>query len=185
MAKKSTMDLYPNEQWKKLVHPELHPEEHYLISNYGRIKSFKRNPIHGEFINGGKLKGYNCLSVKLSNGRRTTRYIHKLVAELFSPKEDSAQTFVIHLDYDKSNNHVDNLRWVTKPTMFAHQKLNPNYVKKRMYNAKLTENQVVRLKKMLKHNDKKLYRIAEEFGITHTQLNRIRSGENWGHIKVD
>ncbi len=27
--------------------------------------------------------------------------------------------------------------------------------------------------------------IAKEFGITHTQLNRIRSGENWGHVKVE
>jgi hypothetical protein len=27
--------------------------------------------------------------------------------------------------------------------------------------------------------------IAKQFGITHTQLNRIRSGENWGYVKID
>ena len=27
--------------------------------------------------------------------------------------------------------------------------------------------------------------IAKRFGISHTQLNRIRSGENWGHVKAD
>jgi len=37
----------------------------------------------------------------------------------------------------------------------------------------------------LKRGKTKLYKIAKEFGITHTQLNRIRSGENWGHIKID
>lgn len=178
-------EKYPGEKWKKLNIPQLHPEEQYLISNYGRIKSFKRNKEEGELIQGGTLKGYSCLSIKLKNGRRTTRYLHKLVADSFLSKDNEKQEHVIHLDYDKSNNHVDNLRWVTRPTMFAHQKLNPNYANKRMYNAKLTEDQVVKIKKMLKKNDKQLYKIAEEFGITHTQLNRIRSGENWSHIKVE
>jgi hypothetical protein len=27
--------------------------------------------------------------------------------------------------------------------------------------------------------------IAKQFGITHTQLNRIRSGENWGYVKAE
>jgi hypothetical protein len=27
--------------------------------------------------------------------------------------------------------------------------------------------------------------IAKQFGITHTQLNRIRSGENWGYVTID
>ena len=26
--------------------------------------------------------------------------------------------------------------------------------------------------------------IAKQFGITHTQLNRIRTGEDWGHVEV-
>lgn len=183
--KKKKSNQYPDEVWRTLEIAELHPEEHYMISNYGRIKSFKRNPKDGEMIKGGSLKGYNCLSIKLKSGRRTTRYIHKLVAETYLEKDNDQQQHVIHLDYDKSNNHADNLRWVTRPTMFAHQKLNPNYKKNRMYNAKLTESQVVKIKKRLKKGDTKLYKLAKEFGITHTQLNRIRSGENWGHIKVD
>ena len=45
--------------------------------------------------------------------------------------------------------------------------------------------EVIRLKKKLKRSNNPLYKIAKEFGITHTQLNRIRKGENWGHIEVD
>lgn len=183
--KKQISDKYQDEKWKALKIPELHPQEHYMISSYGRVKSFKRNPREGEIINGGTLKGYSCLSIKLKNGRRTTRYIHKLVADIFVERDNPQQKHVIHLDYDKNNNHADNLRWVTRSTMFAHQKLNPNYKKNRMYNAKLTENQVIKIKKRLKQGDMKLYQLAKEFGITHTQLNRIRSGENWSHIKVD
>lgn len=185
MAAKKNTGVVPHEKWKKLEVTELHPEENYMISNYGRLKSFKRSSKEGQIISGGRLKGYNCLSIKLRNGRRTTRYIHKLVASTFLEKDDVQQEHVIHLDYDKNNNFVGNLRWVTRPTMFAHQKLNPNYKKNRMYNAKLTEDQVIKIKKILKNGNFKLYQIAREFGITHTQLNRIRSGENWGHIKVD
>jgi len=70
-----------------------------------------------------------------------------------------------------------------------HHKNNPNYKniqrKGRITNAKLTESEVIRLKKKLKRGKNKLYKLAKEFGITHTQLNRIRSGENWGHVKID
>jgi hypothetical protein len=172
------------EHWKKLAIEGLAIEETYEISDYGRIKSFKSDP-NGQIINGSLLKGYHILNVKLATGKRTTKYIHKLVAEHFIEKESSHQLYVIHVDFDKNNNHVNNLKWVTRQTMFAHQKINPNYKRGTINNAKLTETQVIRLKKKLKKSKNPLYKIAKEFGITHTQLNRIRRGENWGHIKID
>jgi DNA-binding Xre family transcriptional regulator len=41
------------------------------------------------------------------------------------------------------------------------------------------------IKKMLQHDNTRLKMIAKQFGITHTQLNRIRSGENWSYVKID
>ncbi len=175
---------YKNEEWKMLDIFDLDEDEKYAISNYGRIRSYKNNK-EGLIINGSLLKGYKILNVKLKNKKRTTKYIHKLVAELFIPKDNSYQEFVIHADYNKSNNHINNLKWVTQQTMYAHHKINPNYKRGTINNAKLTETDVIRLKKKLKRGKNKLYKIAKEFGITHTQLNRIRSGENWGHIKID
>ncbi|WP_317128977.1 NUMOD4 domain-containing protein [Mangrovivirga cuniculi] len=32
---------YWNEEWKKLTFDDIHPDEHYEISNYGRVKSYK------------------------------------------------------------------------------------------------------------------------------------------------
>ncbi len=173
-----------NEIWEFLKIADLAPEEKYAISNYGRIKSFKHDST-GKLIKGSSLKGYRILNVKLANGKRTTKYIHKLVAELFIEKDNDFQKYVIHVDYKKENNHVSNLKWVTQQTMYAHHKINPNYKRGMINNAKLTETQVIRLKKRLKRGNNKLYKLAKEFGITHTQLNRIRSGENWGHIKID
>ena len=173
------------ERWVPLQIEEMAKSERYDISNFGRIKSYKVNKEEGSIIKGSTLKGYKILNIKLENGKRTTKYIHKLVAESFIPKDNPYQEYVIHLDFDKNNNHIDNLKWVTQETMFAHQKINPNYRRGAINYAKLTETDVIRLKKKLKRGKNKLYKLAKEFGITHTQLNRIRKGENWGHVKID
>lgn len=173
------------EVWQYINLNGIDKNEKYQISNYGRIKSFKTNKEDGIIINGSSLKGYRILNVKLENNSRTTKYVHKLVAECFIPKENEQQEYVIHLDFNKANNHTNNLKWVTKETMFAHQKINPNYKRGVINYSKLSETDVIRLKKKLARGKNKLYKLAKEFGITHTQLNRIRKGENWGHVKID
>lgn len=173
----------PGEKWKKLQIPDLHPSEEYAISNFGRVKSFKVHP-RGKIIKIPKIRGYRAIVLKLANNKVTTRYIHKLVAEHFLPKDSDLQQYVIHIDFNKDNNRVSNLRWVTRATMFAHQKINPNYKRGKRYNAKLTEEQVIHIKKRLQEKNVKYTELAREFGITHTQLHRIRQGRNWAHVKV-
>jgi hypothetical protein len=173
------------EIWRLIEISGMAPNEVYEISNFGRIKSFKVDKENGIIIKGSCLKGYKILNIKLENNKRTTKYIHKLVAENFIPKDNELQQYVIHVDFDKNNNHTENLKWVTKETMFAHQKINPNYKRGAINYSKLTETDVIRLKKKLARGKNKLYKLAKEFGITHTQLNRIRKGENWGHVTID
>lgn len=178
------MNNINSEQWKELAIPNIDSSEMYLISDYGRVKRKKTN-YEWTIITPSKIKGYSIINIKLDNGKRTTRYIHKLVANCFLMKEHHEQDAVIHLDFNKENNHVRNLKWVDHEGLFTHQAKNPNYKKGVIRYSKLTETDVIRLKKKIQRGKNPLYKIAKEFGITHTQLNRIRSGENWGHIKVD
>ncbi len=173
----------PGEKWKKLHFKDIHPLEKYEISNYGRIKSFKINP-RGRIIKIPEIKGYKAMVFKTIKNKSITKYVHKLVAEHFIQRDSELQKYVIHIDYNKKNNHVSNLRWVTRSTMFAHQRINPNYTRKKIRNAKLSLEEVKEIKKRLKEKGVKYSIIAREFGITHTQLNRIRQGINWGHIEV-
>ena len=160
----------------------------YEVSNFGRLRSFQNN-VKGEIIKGSVIQGYKSLNIRLPKGKSFNRYVHKLIAETFVEKPSIDHKFVIHLDFDKQSNHYENLKWATKDEMVAHNKLNPAVINKpipkRTKNYKLTETKVIMIKKMLQHDNTRLKMIAKQFGITHTQLNRIRSGENWGYVKID
>lgn len=178
------------EKWTPIV-IDVEGVEHpprYEVSNFGRLRSFQNNE-KGEIIKGSVIQGYKSLNIRLPKGKSFNRYVHKLVAEKFVSKNSPDHKFVIHLDFDKQSNHFENLKWVTKDEMVAHNKLNPAVINKpiprRTKNYKLTETKVRMIKKMLQHDSTRLKMIAKQFGITHTQLNRIRSGENWGYVKID
>ncbi len=160
----------------------------YEISNMGRLRSFQHEG-DPRLLKGSVIQGYKSLNIRLPKGKSFNRYVHKLVAGEFVKKLSDDHAFVIHKDYDKHNNHFENLKWVTKEEMVEHNRSNPNILNrprpKVSKNYKLTETKVMMIKKMLKSDKSRLKMIAKQFGITHTQLNRIRSGENWGHVKID
>jgi DNA-binding Xre family transcriptional regulator len=180
-----------NEKWKPVVDELIHEDEKYEVSNFGRIRRFKKEINDWIVLKSQNVNGYKYFTFKskIDWKHKRTKIVHKLVAEAFCERPSDKYTFVIHIDYYKENNKADNLKWVTRELLKEHHKGNPNYKniqrKGRITNAKLTESEVIRLKKKLKRGKNKLYKLAKEFGITHTQLNRIRSGENWGHVKID
>lgn len=171
-----------NETWKRIYIEGL--SDPYEVSDLGRLRSFKYHP-EGIILQGSLLQGYKAFITRLDNGKSCTRYIHRLVAEAFMPKPDEHHKYVIHLDYDKLNNHLSNLRWATKEEKERHQFTGPNVRRGIITNSKLNEETVRTIKHLLRNENKKLKSIAKQFGITHTQLNRIKKGENWAHVTID
>ena len=101
----------------------------------------------------------------------------------------------MHLDYNRSNDDVNNLRWATKAEMMAHSRKSPRVIqaKKNLIEhnlkadgRKLTTTKVMLIKKILARPEQKtrLKMIAKQFGVSEMQIRRIASGENWGHVKV-
>ncbi len=180
-----------NEKWKLIDDEHIDANEKYEISNFGRIRRYKNEIDNWIILKSQNVNGYKYFTFKSTavKHNKYTKIVHKLVAEAFCERPSEDHRFVIHLDFYKENNNAENLQWVTRQMMTKHHKENPNYKninrKGNITNAKLTESEVMRLKKKLKRGKNKLYKLAKEFGITHTQLNRIRSGENWGHVKID
>lgn len=181
------MAAFWNEQWVPIRFDGVDDPPAYEVSNYGRLRSFQSGG-EGTIIKGSVIQGYRSLNIRVK-GKTICRYVHKLVAEYFLAPGQPGQTYVIHLDHDKLNNRAQNLRWVTKEAMVEHNRSNPNVINrpqpKRTRNYKLTESKVKMIKRLLRNDKNRLKMIARQFGITHTQLNRIRSGENWKHVVLD
>lgn len=88
-------------------------EGYYLVSNYGRIKSFYRNKkgrvIKPSVMNGGT--GYEQVGL-YKNGIQKKVLLHRLIAEAFIANPDNFP-FVNHIDENKINNSAENLEWCT------------------------------------------------------------------------
>ena len=102
-----------NEIWKDIEGFE----GYYQISNLGRVKSLPRLSIQNHLIPEKILKtckaqaGYLEVSLYI-DGKRYHKKPHKLVADAFIPNPDNLPE-VDHINTDKNNNCVDNLRWCT------------------------------------------------------------------------
>lgn len=181
-----------NETWKELKFAKNALRNRYAFSSHGRVVSFTTDIEKGNLLKGSLTSGYPSLNLK-PGGIDKTSYIHRIIAELHLGKAPKGKEYVIHLDFDKTNNAVKNLRWVSHEEMFAHQAKNPKVQKHRkMLNSadrerghKLTVAKVRELKKTLASSNRRSNhkQIAEKFGISEMQLYRIKSGVNWAHVK--
>jgi hypothetical protein len=153
----------------------------YALTNYGRVISFTTIPKEGNFLKPGLVSGYPAVSIRKRDTRQTL-LLHRLVAHHFLRKPDRTYKFVLHLNHKKEDNHFKNLKWAT----FEEQR--KHVLEDRMLNGtgnyKLTPKDVISIKKMIQKGKYRLKTIAEKFGVTDMQISRIKSGENWGHVKV-
>ncbi len=121
---------------------------------------------------------------------RTINYhslIHRLVADYYLPKPSAGQTIVAHLDHDKLNNHVSNLKWMTPEENYEHQRTSPHVIiakqQRKSRGTKLTTTKVMLMKKLI-NEGKPMKQLVKQFKVTETQILRIKRGENWGDIEA-
>lgn len=67
---------------------------------------------------GNNGKNYRNV-ILFKNGKRKMHYVHRLVAKTFLQK-DLNKNYVNHKDFNKQNNRVENLEWVTAKENTAH-----------------------------------------------------------------
>lgn len=89
--------------------------ENYSVSNFGNIKNNKTNRILKQSVNS---RGYKHVTL---NDKKNQR-VHRLVALTFIPNLENKKC-VDHINNDKTNNNVNNLRYVTIQQNNFNQKL--------------------------------------------------------------
>ncbi len=79
----------------------------YEVSNRARVKNMKSGKIVKQSIRSGYY------SVHLNNGEKSiTNHVHRLVAKAFIDNPENKKC-VDHINRDKLDNYIDNLRWAT------------------------------------------------------------------------
>ena len=170
--------------WKQL-------RNRYAVSNTGRIASYKENILEdGKLLEGSLTTGYRTLNLHRPNNKGTL-YVHREMAKLFLKKPSTKEKFVIHINHNKLDNKVKNLRWASLDEMINHQQESPAKKAYKIKQAnrseglKLTAIQVRKIKTMLTNKSRRLTirQLADQYGVSEMTMYRIKSGENWGRIK--
>lgn len=85
----------------------------YYVSNFGRIKSYRRSKdgiILKQRIN---TKGYCQVMISDDDSKKHFVQVHRLILKTFNPVENMDELEVNHKDEDKTNNCISNLEWMT------------------------------------------------------------------------
>lgn len=184
------------EIWKTYENDDLHPSQKFEISNIGRVRSL--NGDKPKILKGYVNNGYLTFSTRKKNKKRTLTYVHKAVAELFLENDDPSKNKVAHLDYDKLNNCVENLQWMTPKENEQHAYKNPAgskydkimeywdnaHPRDRFFANKLTESKVLKIKRMLNDPNRKtrIKMIAKQFDVSVYTIFSIQAGRSWAWL---
>lgn len=109
-------DALPGEEWRTIRDPATGMELHgRMVSSLGRVM------LQNGFVYRGYKQKQGYFETSISNGKRKTQLVHRLVANAFlgsPPTKD--RIFINHKDGDKGNNAVENLEYVTPAENVRH-----------------------------------------------------------------
>lgn len=92
-----------------MLHKAIVGYEDYLISDTGHVYSLKTE----KYLKSCKYKdGYYIVSLS-KNKKHKSVLVHRLVAQAFIPNPSNKPT-VDHINRDKTDNRVENLRWASR-----------------------------------------------------------------------
>jgi hypothetical protein len=125
-----------------------------------------------------------------AGGKIYKKYIHRLLAEAFIPNPHN-YPYVCHRDDIGHNNQLGNLYWGNAKTNSNDAAKNgtrfnlANHVAKNNLhpNAKLNEQEVSIIKRLLRGHCVTQKSISEKFGVYPSLVNRIALGKTWAHIQ--
>jgi hypothetical protein len=177
------------EEWKTI--PEFNC---YEVSNTGRLRnrlSLKEiKPIPNR-------SGYVQYGFRSVPGEKPhTKCLHRFFAIAFIPNPDNLPE-VNHKDGVKSNNHIDNLEWVSKSRNKKHafeiglcekaratSRNNINKINKGQcnHNSKWSDVERLAVIQELRDNTGTLISIARKYGMSKSTISKVNNKQIWKHL---
>lgn len=109
----------------------------YSVNKNGEIRNLRT----GKFLKGSILHTYRYINFRW-DGKQKNKAVHRLVAETFLPNENDCP-MVDHIDGDRLNNKIENLRWVTPRQNFANIHLDKTPNKPQFQEVVFTEKELL------------------------------------------
>lgn len=181
------------EIWKPVTHIKGKTSKKYAVSSKGRLASYDKN-IEDRYVLKQHLNGGFPMATIHVEGKSRALFSHQAIGASFLKKHSPKCKFVIHLDHNKANNDISNLKWATKDEQVEHSKKSPYVLQaaaRKVYTGatarKLDEKKVIALKKEIWNPKRKasLKQIAAKYGIAEMNLYRIKNGELWFHVHIE
>lgn len=173
------METNIEEIWKDVVGYE----GLYEVSSVGRVKNHKTGLILKQQSN---KRGYSIISL-LVGPKRRSHLAHRLVAKAFIPNLENKPT-VNHIDFNKSNNQIDNLEWCTILENNDHYLSTPKEIQLEILRnpTKLNEEKVRIIKCLIYSKERKirLREIGDKFKVTQQMIGMIKNGKCWADVSV-
>lgn len=174
-----------NEVWRDIIGYE----GLYQISDLGRVKSLARwykssvslymkENIKNQRINHG---GYLYLDLS-KNGKKKSFTVHSLVAAAFIGKRP-INTTIDHKNGNKLDNRVCNLEYCSiQENISRFRHLFNDYKGENHPMSRLTEEDVINIRKLYQEGNIKQKDIAKMYNITQVMVSRIHRRIAWSHI---
>lgn len=159
----------------------------YDVSDEGRVRSYRiATPPAGQIadspqriLSTGNASGYPGVILYDKKGTRHFKTVHTLVAAAFINLRQNS-LFVLHRDGNPCNNNVENLYYGTQKDNSADTVRHGMWAHGESHGcAKLTKDDIVKIREVYAQGILKQTQIAELFGIGQTQVSHIVTGKQW------
>lgn len=166
-------------------------EGRYRVSDCGQVQSyFVQSGGNGEIstLPQQLLKlcadknGYQRAHLRDGNGNMENAGVHRLVLKAFvGPCPDGMEC--AHLDGTRTNNCVDNLRWVTREENESHKILHGTSNRGERHNLSVLTNSDVRQIRGMFANGTSRQFLVDKYKVCRSTINRVISRKSWSHVK--
>ncbi|WP_299988677.1 HNH endonuclease [uncultured Pontibacter sp.] len=159
-------------------------EGQYKASNLGNVWSVKNDRPLCKAVG---TCGYEQLTL-MKEGKQCGRFVHRLVAQTWLPLPEhlnGKKAIVDHIDFDRTNNNIENLRWVSYSENHRHTLDHNRHQAKQgedNHLAKLTEETVLEIRKRYATGGVTTRNLAAEFNVGQAAISKILLRKTWKHI---
>ncbi len=134
------------------------------------------------------IRGYRVYKVFVNGkGKGRVLFEHRAMMLAFKFIENNQDFEIDHIDGDRANNKIENLRWCTREQNNQYTMDRGAFLKGVNHNmAKLSESDVLSIILSHKNKEMSIVGLSKKYSVTESHIQRIITGKSWKHLtKLD